>query len=172
MRRSAKVSEASEEGGRDQPAEPAGSSERNGDVKFGVLDQYIGFHLRLAQDASFRAFAKHAGQRNLKPGRFAAMHLISENPGISQIALSRAIARDKSTVTPLIQDLQRRGLVVRHLAKNDRRSFTLTLTRAGEEMLAELQTPATEHDHKLDEIVGPRKAEFIRLLKKIADQLA
>ena len=32
------------------------------------------------------------------------MMVIHNNPGISQVALGRAIARDKSTVTPLIQD--------------------------------------------------------------------
>ena len=94
----------------------------------GLLGDFIGFHLRLAQDASFRAFAKHAGLRDLKPGRFAAMMVIHNNPGISQVALSRAIARDKSSVTPLIQDLERHDLVKRVQSKTDRRSVTLTLT--------------------------------------------
>ena len=138
----------------------------------GLLGDFIGFHLRLAQDASFRAFAKHAGLRDMKPGRFAAMMVIHNNPGISQVALSRAIARDKSSITPLIRDLVDHDLVRRARSKTDRRSVTLTLTRAGETMLRRLLVHAADHDRKLDAIVGGAKPELIRLLRKIADALS
>ena len=49
----------------------------------------------------------------MRPGRFAMLTLIGRNPGISQTALSRANGRDKSTLTPLLADLVRRGLVRR-----------------------------------------------------------
>ena len=146
--------------------------ERDGETRIGPLDNFIGFHLRLAQDASFRAFARHSGVKDLRPGRFAAMMVIHNNPGITQSALSRTIARDKSSVTPLIQELERRGLVKRVPSATDRRSVALTLTRSGETMLRKLLVHAAEHDRKLDAIVGTRKPEFIRLLKRIADLLS
>ncbi|HKF63920.1 MAG TPA: MarR family transcriptional regulator [Dongiaceae bacterium] len=141
-------------------------------MRLGPLRAFVAFHLRLAQDASFRSFAKHTGRRNLKPGRFAAMMVIHNNPGISQVALGRAISRDKSTVTPLIQELSRQGLVRRRRSALDRRSITLTLTRSGEATLADLLVHARAHDRRLDAIVGKRKTEFLELLRKIADALA
>ena len=152
-------------------AAAAGSDGADG-IRLGVLGDYIGFHLRMAQDASFRAFARHAGMRDLKPGRFAAMTVISNNPGITQAELGRAIARDKSSVTPLIQELERRGLVKRQRSPTDRRAIALTLTATGEETLKRLAAHAVEHDRQLDQIVGTHKADFISLLKKIADNLA
>src|SRR5262245_65943945 len=146
-------------------------TERSGQVRLGLLADWIGFHLRLAQDASFRAFAKHSGQPHMKPGRFAAMMVIHNNPGITQVALGRAIARDKSTVTPLIQELQRHGLVRRRPSAMDRRSITLTLTRSGEAVPADLLAHARAHDRQLDAIVGNRKAGLIALLRKIVDGL-
>jgi len=140
-------------------------------VRLGLLEGFIGFHLRLAQDASFRAFARHVGQRDLEPGRFAAMMVIHNNPGITPGALGRAIARDKSTITPLIQDLRRRGLIERRPSPTDRRSATLSLTKAGESMLRDLLCHAREHDRRLDAIVGDRKPELIRLLRQIAEQV-
>jgi DNA-binding MarR family transcriptional regulator len=140
-------------------------------VRLGALADWIGFHLRLAQDASFRAFARHTGQPHMKPGRFAAMMVIHNNPGITQTALGRAIARDKSTVTPLVQELHRHGLVRRSPSAADRRSITLTLTRAGEAMLADLLAHARAHDRRLDAIVGRRKPEFVALLRKITSAL-
>lgn len=145
---------------------------RNTEAIVGMLGEQIGFHLRLAQDASFRAFARAAGVRDLKPGRFAAMMIIHNNPGISQIELSRAIARDKSTVTPLIQELHRQGLVTRVRSDIDRRRVTLKLTPSGETMLRRLLLHAAEHDRRLDAIVGASKPELLRLLKKIEDALS
>jgi DNA-binding MarR family transcriptional regulator len=150
----------------------AAPQEKADGVRLGVLDSYIGFHLRMAQDASFRAFARQAGMRDLKPGRFAAMTVIANNPGITQAELGRAIARDKSSVTPLIQELERRGLVKRQRSASDRRSVALTLTATGAETLGRLNARAIEHDRQLDAIVGRHKTEFIGLLKKIADALA
>jgi DNA-binding MarR family transcriptional regulator len=137
----------------------------------GALDGFIGFHLRLAQDASFRSFAQRSGRRDLKPGRFAAMMVIRDNPGINQTALGRAVARDKSTISPLLQELERQGLVQRRAAASDGRSFVLTLTPDGEEVVGDLLARARDHDRKLDEIVGDQKEEFIRLLKRIAQNL-
>jgi DNA-binding MarR family transcriptional regulator len=137
----------------------------------GVLDDFVGFHLRLAQDASFRGFAQGAGRRDLKPGRFAAMMVIDNNPGINQSALGRAVARDKSTITPLLQGRERQGLVARRAPANDGRRYALTLTTAGEAMVRELLARAREHERKLDDIVGGGKEEFVRLLRRIAQEL-
>jgi DNA-binding MarR family transcriptional regulator len=141
------------------------------EVVIGVLDDLLGFHLRQAHDASFRAFARYSGDPRLKPGRFAAMMVIHNNPGITQVALSRAIARDKSSITPLIQELQRLGLVNRRPSARDRRSTTLRLTAAGERMLADLLDHAEAHDRQLDSVVGDRKPELIALLKRITEAL-
>jgi DNA-binding MarR family transcriptional regulator len=156
------------------PALNVPGTERSGgadEPSLGVLDGFIGFHLRLAQDASFRSFAQRSGRRDSKPGRFAAMMVIHNNPGVNQTALGRAIARDKSTVTPLLQGLERQGLIRRRAPANDGRSYELTLTPAGETMLRVLLAQAREHDRKLDEIVGPAKANFVRILKRIAQEL-
>jgi DNA-binding MarR family transcriptional regulator len=143
-----------------------------GDVAIGVLDDLLGFHLRQAHDASFRAFARHSGDPRLKPGRFAAMMVIHNNPGITQVALSRAIARDKSSITPLIQELQRLGLVIRKPSPRDRRSTTLRLTAAGERVLADLLDHAEAHDRELDAVVGAQKRELIGLLRRITEALS
>ncbi len=148
------------------------TSEPNGEVRLGDLDDLIGFNLRLAQHASFRAFARRVGLSDLKPGRFAAMMVIRNNPGITQSQLGRAIARDKSSVTPLVRELNRDGLVKRLPSTTDRRSVALSLTRDGEKMLRRLLGHAVEHDRDLDAVVGPQKRELIRLLKKIVDALA
>jgi len=155
-----------------QPTAANASSAPGSTVRIGVLASVIGFNLRMAQDASFRAFAKHAGLDHLKPGRYAAMTIIRDNPGIAQGEVGRAIGRDKSTVTPLIQDLQRQGFIVREASSTDRRRVTLRLTRAGDAALTSLSRRARDHERKLDAIVGDQKTAFVALLKKIATEIS
>jgi DNA-binding MarR family transcriptional regulator len=141
------------------------------EARLGALQGFVGFNLRIAQDASFRAFARESGSGNIRPGRFAALMVLRDNPGITQSALGRAIARDKSTVTPLLQGLQREGLIRRERSSTDRRSVTLRLTAAGEAALRGLVRHARRHDRRLDAIVGSAKPEFLALLRKIANGL-
>src|ERR1043165_8828555 len=63
--------------------------------------------------AAFGAFSRLAKEIGTRPGRFATLMLIGRNPGISQTALSRANGRDKSSLTPVLNDLDRRGLATR-----------------------------------------------------------
>lgn len=141
-------------------------------VQMGPLAELIGFHLRKAQNASFQAFARRVGQTDLSPGTFALLTLIRHNPGISQTALSRADGRDKSSLTPALAALERRGLILRQRLANNRRTYALSLTPVGGRALAELARHAEAHDRSLDRIVGlQRKAGLIRLLRRIALEL-
>ncbi|WP_458095506.1 MarR family winged helix-turn-helix transcriptional regulator [Roseomonas sp. WA12] len=123
-------------------------------MRLGLLDNTLGFHLRLAQEASFAAFARRAGTEGLKPGHFATLVVIHENAGLSQTALGAAVGRDKSTLTPRLAELEARGLIRRDRAAADRRSYALSLTPAGEDALAVLTAHAAAHDRVLDRLVG------------------
>jgi DNA-binding MarR family transcriptional regulator len=141
------------------------------DADRGALDENVAFHLRLAQDASFRAFKRHTGESKLRPGWYAVMTIIKANPGVTPMALSRASGRDKSTLTPVLRDLFAHGLVEQRPVPNDRRSYTMTLTEEGEKRLASLTEHAEAHDRQLDVIVGDKKEELLALLRRIASAL-
>ena len=82
-------------------------------IKFGPLEYWVGFNLRMAQEHAFQAFSRRSQEIGESPGRFATLTLIARNPGISQTELSHANGRDKSSLTPVVEDLVRRGLVER-----------------------------------------------------------
>lgn len=151
-------------------AEPAEATDL-GDVRLGVLDGYIGYHLRLAQNASFRAFQRKSGRADLRPGWFAVLSLVGDNPGITPVALSRAAGRDKSTLTPILRDLARHAYVTSAPRPGDRRSYGLRLTELGRERLTELAAHAQKHDRMLDEIANDEKETVIRILRRIAEEL-
>ncbi|MBI4276099.1 MAG: MarR family transcriptional regulator [Rhizobiales bacterium] len=143
------------------------------EVDFGVLENWVGFQLRMAQSASFQAFARLSHQSGMRPGRFATLYLIGRNPGISQTALSRANGKDKSSLTPVLNDLVRRGFVHRARTRNDRRTYRLTLTPDGRKLLDQLNRCAQRHDRNLDRLIGRRDVpRFLEILRKIATEIA
>jgi DNA-binding MarR family transcriptional regulator len=152
---------------------PKGAGAPLAGIDYGPLANWLGFHLRMAQIASFQAFAAKVGEVDLHPGRFALLTLIGCNPGISQTVLSRAAGRDKSTLTPALRDLRKRHLIHCQRLARDRRSYHLSLTPAGQAMLRRLTQSAACHEQNLDRIVGARdRPKLLRLLNKIVAELA
>jgi DNA-binding MarR family transcriptional regulator len=136
------------------------------------LENSIAFSLRLAQAASFAAFSRRAEEAGLRPGHYAILHLIAANPGVAQTALSRASGRDKSTLTPILTDLSRRGFIVREECERDRRALRLSLTSEGTARLEILARHASMHDALVDSVVGPEnKASMIEWLGRITAAL-
>jgi DNA-binding MarR family transcriptional regulator len=150
---------------------------RNGEAiaestKFGPLGSWVGFNLRMAQESAFQAFSRRSQEIGESPGRFATLTLIARNPGISQTELSHANGRDKSSVTPVVEDLVRRGLVERKRMRADRRTYRLNVTAAGKKTLTQLTRCARRHELNLDRIIGPRdRKRFIQILKRIAAEI-
>ena len=141
-------------------------------IRFGPLETWVGFNLRMAQEHAFQAFSRRSQEIGEGPGRFATLTLIARNPGISQTELSHANGRDKSSLTPVVEDLVQRGLVERKRMRDDRRTYRLNVTSAGKKTLVQLTRCARRHERVLDGIIGQRdRKRFIQILKKIAAQI-
>ena len=141
-------------------------------INFGPLAYWVGFNLRMAQEAAFQAFSRRSQEVGESPGRFATLTLIARNPGISQTELSHANGRDKSSLTPVVEDLVRRGLVERKRMDSDRRTYRLNVTPAGKKILTTLTRCARRHERNLDHVIGARdRKRFIQILKKIAAEI-
>jgi DNA-binding MarR family transcriptional regulator len=141
-------------------------------VNFGPLAHWVGFNLRMAQESAFQAFSHLSQEIGESPGRFATLTLIARNPGISQTELSFANGRDKSSLTPVVEDLVKRGLVERKRMDSDRRTYRLNLTPSGKKVLTMLTRCARRHERNLDRVIGERdRKRFIQILKKIAAEL-
>jgi DNA-binding MarR family transcriptional regulator len=152
---------------------PGMNGKANADsMNYGPLAYWVGFNLRMAQEAAFQAFSRRSQEVGESPGRFATLTLIARNPGISQTELSHANGRDKSSLTPVVEDLVRRGLVERKRERDDRRTYRLNVTPAGKKTLTQLTRCARRHERILDGIIGLRdRKRFVQILKKIAAQI-
>jgi DNA-binding MarR family transcriptional regulator len=143
------------------------------EVDLGWLGGTVGYHLRIAQETAFQAFARRASDADARPWRFALLALIDSNPGVTQGDLAAAIRRQISTLTPALNELVRIGYVNRNRVETDRRSYALTLTPRGRKAMRQLMSSAAEHEREVDRLVGAgNRAAFLRILKRLADGLS
>lgn len=141
-------------------------------MALGLLPTYVGYNLRRAQAASFRHLEHLARHLNLTPGQFSLLSLLADNPGISQKAVSAVTGVDTSTMSPALESLARRGLIIRARAAHDRRSYALSLSPAGEEMLAAMRGQVERQERVMDEALEPgERQHLLAMLKRIAAAL-
>lgn len=107
-------------------------------VALGRLGTALGFRFRRVQNKLARDFATNTAAWKLRSGMFSSLEIIAANPGISQAMLSTEVGLDKSAVVPLVDDLEKRGWVIRTRSQEDRRRNHLSITDAGKAELDSL----------------------------------
>jgi DNA-binding MarR family transcriptional regulator len=136
----------------------------------GMLPALLGYGLRRAQSAVFADFAgtfAKAGEA-LTPGEFGLLVLVERNTGLSQMALARALGIDRSTLVPILNRLQARGLLVRRASPTDGRTHALALTPLGDRTLQKFTRLVKTHEKRISS--GLSAAEtlvLIELLEKV-----
>ena len=144
----------------------------DGDIALGLLPTYVGYNLRRAQAASFRHLEHLARDLNLTPGQFSLLSLLACNPGISQKAVSQVTGVDTSTMSPALESLARRGLVIRARAVHDRRSYALSLSPAGEETLSAMRRKVERQEQVMAKALDPGEREhLLTMLERITAAL-
>lgn len=140
-----------------------------GDIELGWLGSTVGFNLRIAQEASVRAYLQSVKDNDTLAWRFAILAFIDLNPGLTQAALARAIMRDTSSMTAILDDLCNRELITRVRPDHDRRSYALRITPRGVKAMEELRAKVQKHERELDRLfTKEQRTQLIGMLKQIS----
>ena len=140
------------------------------ELNHGILPELIGYQLRLAQLAVFRDFERSVGDLGISPGRVGVLVLVNGNPGITQSRLAEAVGLDRSTLVPVLDGLERRGLVERRRGK-DRRTNGLSLTASGKLLLGRVKRRIAKHERRmLSGMSDTERGQLIALLARLQSQ--
>ncbi|HWR44244.1 MarR family transcriptional regulator [Sporomusa sp.] len=109
---------------------------------------------------------------NITPGQMAVLYTLYKGDGISITELSKKCYLDNSTLTGIIDRLERAGLVLRIGQQDDRRSFFIHLT----ETATDLQNQVADAMNRicmamLDECTEDEIAVFRKVLMNIFAKL-
>ncbi len=83
-----------------------------------------------------RTLAARLAPLDLKPAQLDVLMNLHRHPGMSQHDLARKLLVGRSNITMLLPQLETRGLLRRESDEKDRRILRLSLTEAGEALLA------------------------------------
>lgn len=137
------------------------------DIDFGPLPGYLGYLLRRAQGRVFQDFSDSLGDA-VSPGEFGLLVLIAANPGITQVRLAAAVGLDKSTLSPALTRLTRRGLVRREALAADRRLQALRLTPGAAAALDAMRAQVEAHEARIAaKLTEAERQELMRLLRLV-----
>jgi DNA-binding MarR family transcriptional regulator len=139
------------------------------DGELGRLGRLLGYVLRSAQVRVFQDFAASLDDLGLTPGQLGALLLIEANAGLSQTELGAALGIDRSSVVPLIDKLQGRGLVRRLVKASDRRTHALELAEEGVALLSRLAPRLEEHERRIAaDLSAAERTMLMDLLARVA----
>jgi DNA-binding MarR family transcriptional regulator len=103
----------------------------------------------------------------LTPPQATALRHLGEP--LSQRELASCLHYDASNITSIVDGLEQRGFVVRHIDPADRRIRRIVLTDEGRQMLARLHERLMEDAPVLDELDAAERRQFRVLLGKIVE---
>jgi DNA-binding MarR family transcriptional regulator len=112
-------------------------------------------------------------QHGLTHAQFDIIATLGNTPGMSYKELGERTLITKGTLTGVIERLEQKGLVVRERSRDDKRSFFVRLTPAGEAVFAEVFPQVVARGKQL--FAHYSDAEFEALdavLRKLRDGIA
>jgi DNA-binding MarR family transcriptional regulator len=149
------------------PKSPAPGAARKPPA-LGALDDLVGFHVRIAQIRVFRDFEQGLAGLGVTPASFSVLEVLRANPGATQSLLARAVSLDRSSVVPLLDKLEERGLLHRRASTTDRRNNHIHLSAAGLALLEAAMRRVREHERRVTARLTPaERRRLVALLGRI-----
>jgi len=135
------------------------------------IDLQPGHVIRRLHQISVGIFLQETGELGITPVQYAALQVVSNQPGIDQRTLARTIALDASTTGGVVDRLEARGWMERRTAPEDRRARQLVLTAAGEQGLAaSIPAMLRAQEQILAPLTERQRSDFMRLLSLLVTQ--
>jgi len=139
--------------------------------KLGNLDKMLGVELRIAQILADRLFAS-CRKLEMAPGHYTVLSLIKLNPGINQSMLAQSMYLDRSSMVPILDQLEKTGWIERQRSPNDRRSHALYLTDAGNAALENADREVQALEASIAKEMGhDNRASLLALIKQFQTAL-
>lgn len=139
---------------------------------FESYDKNIGNFTSLINKKMVYFLNSQLGVFDLTAEQWQVLLTLSKQNKINQKILSQAVNKDQPTLTRMLDILERKALVERHLSKEDRRSFSVHITEKGLNLTEKL-TPYIEDIFKkiLNGISEKDLETYLDVLTKIDNNI-
>ncbi len=122
--------------------------------------------LHRAGQCADELFASNMGQSSLTPRQFEVLKAVSHSEEPSQTHLVEMTGVDRSTLADIVRRLVERGLLARQRTRRDARTYAVTITEEGRQVLAASEPIAQKTNERL--LAGLTIAEREALVSALA----
>lgn len=99
------------------------------------LREFSGYLLLRATHAAMVRYKAVFAAFGLRRTTFSCLSLIVDNPGIRQSQLSDSLAIERPNLVQIVDELEKKYLIIREIAESDRRAYALLPTAEGQTLL-------------------------------------
>ena len=99
-----------------------------------ALDTFI--KLSRASETIHSHLAPHLARHDLTTGQFGTMEALYHMGEMAQVDIGRRLLKSPGNITVVLDNLERRGLVIRKRDRSDRRRLLVRLSDKGRDMIA------------------------------------
>lgn len=134
-----------------------------------ILDSYLPYRLSVASNKVSALVAKaYQARFGLSIAAWRVLAILNEKSPLSQLEITQFAAMDKVSVSRAVSALLERGLIVRRLAANDKRTQSLSLSSDGQAIVDEIIPLAKDIEKQLIESLGTEKSKLLEsILREI-----
>ncbi len=151
-----------------KPASKPNATKAVTKVSDSSLRRLVGYHMKRAFNVVQTDLTKTLKPFDLRMITYSALVTISENPGLRQSQLADAIDIERPNLVVIIDELERRDLIVRDRVPNDRRAYALKTTPLGDRLLSKAFKSVVAHEEELLASLSPEeRTNLISALKLI-----
>jgi DNA-binding MarR family transcriptional regulator len=132
------------------------------------IEESLGYLLAKNHQRAFGLFRAELERYDLTPPQFAVLAFLWKADGLTQARLGQMLTMDRTTISGVLDRLERHGLVVRKEDPADRRAYRIYLTERGRALEEELGNVSRRVNALISShLEATERRELIRLLKKL-----
>ena len=133
-----------------------------------TLRSFAGYYMKRAFNVVQADLSLRLKPLGLRMVTFSALVLIVDNPGLRQSQLADALAIERPNIVTILDELQRKGLILRDRAPDDRRAYALRATTAGEQVCQQAMAVMRTHEGRVfDALSHAERQTLIKTLNKV-----
>lgn len=134
------------------------------------IEDSLGYLVARAHQVFSSYFKEKLNDYNLTPPQFGTLAFLWKYDGISQIQLGQLMNKDRTTISGIIDRLEKEELVARQSDPNDRRAHLIFLTPRGACLKDVLQGIAEQANLEITAMLSEQERNLLRsLLRKILE---
>ena len=142
-----------------------------------TIDKSVIHLLHRASQRASEIFAQETRDFDLTARQYAVITTVAQHEGLSQTDLVRLTGIDRSTLADVVQRLLKRGVIKRERTTQDGRTYAVTLSADGRELLDSIKPHARRADRLVLSCLGDEDGKLAsqilsRLLRKGDDNSA